>query len=248
MSPALANTCIYLHEIIHIVGAGSEGYKQHTGAGWASRRREGRSHLVGIWQQSGSTGDWPRVVNLWEMDGWDHWADLLELQYAGGAQPAALGRWWKAGLRFRSGGFDRILEPAPFSPTRQELIDGNVRGLACIQEIATVVAGTAEQYLEAVASRWVPAAARRGLVLAGAYRTAMRDTEAVLLWSLPTLRDYTRHLQDFRTAPETRAWSEAARAWRTDYRETLLVLSRWCATHPEWREAPPPRAGRRRRR
>ena len=135
-----------------------------------------------------------------------------------------------------------LLERAALSPV------AGVEAVACIQEIATVVAGTAEQYLEAVASRWVPAAARRGLVLAGAYRTAMRDTEAVLLWSLPTLRDYTRHLQDFRTAPETRAWSEAARAWRTDYRETLLVPSRWCVTHPEWREAPPPRAGRRRRR
>jgi hypothetical protein len=248
MSRRLANPNIYLHEIIHIVGAGSEGYKEHTGKGWAGRRREGRSHLVGLWQQSGSTGDWPRVVNLWEMAGWDHWADLLEVQYAGGEQPPALRRWWTAGLRYRSGGFDRILEPAPFSPTRQELIERNVRGHACIQEIATVAPGAVEQYLDAVATRWMPVAARRGLTLAGAYRTTMRDTEAVLLWSLPTLRDYTRHLSDFWRAAETREWAEAARAWRTDYRETLLVPSRWCVTHPEWREAGATAARRPRRR
>jgi hypothetical protein len=230
------NPNIYLHEIITIVGAGSEGYKRHTGAGWAARPREGRSGLVGIWQQSGSTGDWPRVVNLWEMNGWDHWADLLEHQYAGGEQPPALRRWWNEGLKYRSGGFDRILAPAPFSPTRQELIERNVRGHACIQEIATVEPGTVEQYLDAVANRWLPVAARRGLTLAGAYRTTMRDTEAVLLWSLPTLRDFTRHLADFWDGPETRAWAETARTWRTDYRETLLVPSRWCVTHPEWTE------------
>jgi hypothetical protein len=186
------------------------------------------------------------------MAGWSHWADLLELQYAGGEQPPELRRWWTRGLRFRSGGFDRILEPAPFSPSREELIRRNVRGHAFIQEIATVEPGTAEEYLDAVATRWVAIAARRGLTLAGAWYTAMRDTEAVLLWCLPTLRDYTRHLSDVRTAPEARAWAETARTWRTDYRETLLVPSRWCVMHPDWTEPPPARrparAGRRRRR
>jgi hypothetical protein len=168
------------------------------------------------------------------MAGWDHWGELLEMQYARGAQPPALRKWWEAGLKFRSGGFDRILEPAPFSPTRQELVERQVRGRAFIQEIATVTPGAVDQYLAAVASSWMPVAARRGLTLAGAWRTAMRDTEAVLLWALPTLRDYTRHLEDFWTAAETRAWAERARTWRVDYRETLLIPSRWCVMHPEW--------------
>src|SRR5690348_17201465 len=71
---AVANTRLYLHETIHIVGTGSEAYKRHTG----ERRPSGPSgSLVGTWQQSGSTGDWPRVVNLWEMSGWDGWAEIL---------------------------------------------------------------------------------------------------------------------------------------------------------------------------
>ncbi|TMB04298.1 MAG: hypothetical protein E6J70_04245 [Deltaproteobacteria bacterium] len=128
-----------------------------------------------------------------------------------------------------------MLEPALFCPTRQELIDRNVRGRACLQEIATVRPGAVEEYLAAVAARWLPVAERRGLSLIGAYRTAMRDTEAVILWSLPTFDALTRHLGDFWSAPETRDWAEAARAWRTDYRETLLVPSRWCVVHPGWR-------------
>jgi hypothetical protein len=116
-----------------------------------------------------------------------------------------------------------------------------VRGRAFIQEIATVTTGAADDYLEAVAREWIPVAARRGLTLAGAYRTAMRDTEVVLLWCLPTLADFTRHLRDLRSAPEARAWTERARAWRTDYRETLLIPSVWCVMHPEWREPAPRR-------
>ena len=110
----MANTNLYLHEIIHIVGTGSEAYKRHTG----ERRPSGPAGgLVGTWQQSGSAGDWPRVINLWEMAGWEGWAEILEYQYdpQRTGQPRALGRWWTEATKFRSGGFDRILEPAPGS-------------------------------------------------------------------------------------------------------------------------------------
>jgi hypothetical protein len=237
------NPKLYLHETIHIIGTGSEAYKRHTG----TRTPSGPAGvLIGTWQQSGSTGDWPRVVNLWEMDGWEGWGQILEHQYGGEGQPAALAQWWSEAARLRSGGFDRILEPAPYCPTRAELIRQNVRGRAFIQEIATVFPGAADAYLEGVEAHWVSVAARRGLTLAGAWRTAMRDTEAVLLWCLPRLGDYTRHLSDFASARETREWTAKARLWRTDYRETLLIPSLWCVMHPEWKEGAAERPARRR--
>lgn len=239
----MPNAHLYLHETIHIVGAGSEAYRRHTAARAASSRG---TPLVGTWEQSGSTGEWPRVVNLWEMRGWDHWADVLEYQYvAGSRRPAELQRWWTAALRFRSGGTDRLLEPAPFSPTCTELIDRGVRVRACLQEIATVAPGRAEAYLDAVARRWAPLAAQRGLALYGAWRTAMRDTEAVLLWGAADFATLTRLLGARATDPEARAWAEAARTWRLDHRETLLVANRWCVGHPGWKAPRRARAARR---
>lgn len=227
---------IYLHEIITVVGAGSEPYKAHTGEGWAERWSDGRAVLLGTWQQSGSTGDWPRVVNLWEMAGWDHWAEILAQQYgAGVGQPKGLKTWWNKALEYRSGGFDRILEPAGFSPSGREVVAAGVKGCACIQEIATVRSGQAAAYLDAVRRRWLPAAQKRGWSLTGAYQTAMRDTEVVLMWSLPTLRHFTDYLKDVGQAPDVTRWVERAREWRVDYRETLLIPSPWCVTHPAWR-------------
>jgi NIPSNAP protein len=241
----MGNACVYLHETIDIVGTGSEPYKAHTGK-LGTNRTDGGAPLVGTWQQSGSTGSWPTVVNLWEMRGWDHWAEILERQYtrASGQEPT-LKRWWTEATKFRSGGFDRILEPAPYSPTRADLIRRGVRGRAVLQEIATVKPGRAERYLDAVAARWRPAAAARGLTLVGAFRTAMRDTEAVLLWSLPDFATYTRHVATVARDRAVRRWTEYARTWRIDHRETLLVPSIWCVTHPDWRETP---AGARARR
>lgn len=239
----MANLNLYLHETIHILGTGSEAYKRHTG----ERRPMGPAGvLVGTWQQSGSTGAWPRVVNLWEMRGWDDWADILEYQYAGTAQPPRLRKWWAQAAEHRSGGFDRILEPMPWSPTRDELTARNVRGRASLQEIATVRPGAASAYLDAVAEEWMPAAERRGTVLIGAWRTAMRDTEAVLLWALPTLRAFTAELSARARDDDGRAWAERARTWRVDFRETLLVPSQWCVVHPAWRPLPERAASRRR--
>jgi hypothetical protein len=227
--------CIYLHEVISIVGAGSEPYKAHTGGDWAKRWSDGRALLVGTWQQSGSTGDWPRVVNLWEMAGWDHWAEILEQQYRGAGQPRGLKTWWNKALEYRSGGFDRILEPATFSPSCRDLVTAGVKGRACVQEIATVQSGQVDAYLDAVRRRWQPLAAKRGFSLLGAYRTTMRDTEAVLVWSLPTVRHFTDYLKDVGVARDLVRWADTAREWRTDYRETLLIPSQWCVTHPDWR-------------
>lgn len=243
----MPNACLYLHELIDIVGTGSEAYKAHTGR-LGTDRTDGGAPLVGTWQQSGSTGTWPVVVNLWEMQSWEHWAEILERQYtrASGQDPK-LATWWKEATTWRSGGFDRILEPAPWSPTRKEIVDAGIRGRACLQEIATVRSGTAEDYLEAVAKHWRKPAAKRGLTLLGAWRTAMRDTEAVLLWSLPDFAALTRHLCDVERSREGRHWHERARTWRTDYRETLLVPSVWCITHPDFDPTPAPSRRARRR-
>jgi hypothetical protein len=243
----MPNRCLYLHEVIDIVGTGSEPYKAHTG-GLGTGRTDGGAPLVGTWQQSGSTGAWPKVVTLWEMRGWDHWAEILARQYPrASGQQQKLSRWWTEATNYRSGGLDRILEPAPFSPTRAELVARGVRGMACLQEIATVKPGTADRYLDALASRWVDVAAGRGLTLLGAWRTSMRDTEAVVLWCLPSFADLTRHLGTLGADRTTRDWLERAREWRLDYRETLLVPSVWCVTHPDWREAAPRRRSAQRR-
>jgi len=232
--PRAANDRIYLHELITIVGTGSEAYKEHTGK-LAEGRGEGATPLVGTYQQCGSTGLWPIVVNLWEMASWGHWAASLEKQYTRtSGQEASLKKWWTEATTHRSGGFDRILAAAPFSPTRRELIERGVRGGAVIQDIVTVKPGKAPHYLDALATHWRAKAAKRGLELIGAYETTMRDTEALVMWCVPTFRAFTDYLADVGTARDARAWAAKARTWRTDYRETLLVPSVWCVTHPDW--------------
>jgi hypothetical protein len=108
--------------------------------------------------------------------------------------------------------------------------------VATLQEVATLRPGTAPEYLAAVARRQRPAMEHRGMVLTGAFRTAMRDTEVILHWNVPDYGNFTGYLRDVEQSRAEQAWRKLARRWRVDFRETLLVASPWCVQHDAWRE------------
>src|SRR5205085_6701029 len=66
------NDKIYIHEFIDIIGHNRARYMHHMTANWCPVGRAERNMLCfGVWATVGSTGPWPQVVNLWELDGWD---------------------------------------------------------------------------------------------------------------------------------------------------------------------------------
>ena len=76
---------------------------------------------------------------------------------------AHLGEWWARALQYRSGGRDRMLLPASWSPSLDELVDGGVRGVLFVQELSSVRAGTAGNYLDAMQREWRPVLDRLGV-------------------------------------------------------------------------------------
>ena len=67
---------LFLHEVIDIVGRGGRAYMEHTVGFDAAATTASGLVLVGTWEVVGTTGRWPQVVNLWEIDGWDGWTRL----------------------------------------------------------------------------------------------------------------------------------------------------------------------------
>ena len=66
------NSKVYIHELIDIIGANRARYMHHMTANWCPTAREERNmSCFGVWGTVGSTGRWPEVVNLWELEGWD---------------------------------------------------------------------------------------------------------------------------------------------------------------------------------
>lgn len=213
-------TRVYMHEFIHIIGAGAQPYMEMTKEWAAERKGRGANRLVGTWASVGATGNWPEVVNLWELT-LEDWYGMLDRSYVHRQANTHLGEWWARALQYRSGGRDRMLVPAPWSPSLDDLQARGVRGVLFVQELSTVRAGTAPEYLAAMEREWLPVLDRLGVAAVGAFEGLMTDTEVLALWAVRDLAVYRRYLECRLEDPAFTGWRRRAREWVTSWGETL---------------------------
>lgn len=220
------NDKVYIHEFIDIRGHGRAKYMQHMTANWSPiAQEERRQKCFGVFGTVGSTGRWPEVVNLWEEEGFPGLARNFahETQHPGMQDPS-LREWWGTATEFRRGGVDRILVPAPWSPTSDELVAAGVRGDFYAHELIGVEAGEAESFLEDVCARALPIHQRLGLTLVGAFHTAMADrSECILIWAIPDSSSWASFELAEYAETELAAWRAECRDRTRSWQRTLLV-------------------------
>jgi hypothetical protein len=220
------NEKVYIHEFVEIIGHNRANYMQHITANWSPNAQEDRQQLCfGVWAVLGSTGQWPQVVNMWEHDNWDGLATSFAIETAGtGAQDPKLAKWWAHAAEFRHGGFDRLMVPAPWMRSIDELCADGVKGACYAHELVKVRPGAATDLLELAREHAVPALGRYGWQLAGALTTAMvDDDEALLLWAIPDWSQWAAAEQAYTSDDEVRSWRTKARDVVTAWHRIVLV-------------------------
>lgn len=223
---------LYLHETIDIIGDGQQAYLDTVGERARHSQGQGISRLVGTWKVIGSTNRWPRVVNLWEMDSWSHWAEALERQFFPAKKDPSLAPWWTAATRWRSGGYDRILEPTAYSPSLAQLRKLGLRAWVSVQTIVRLAPGKRKAYLAAVGSILHPLFQARGLTLMGAYTVLMRSDEALVLWAAPDFRSLCDLYACRNEDAELQEWTDRVAPMRREIEMLWLVPSTDCFFYP----------------
>jgi hypothetical protein len=219
------NDKIYIHEQIEIRGHNRAKYMHHMTANWVPVAMAERNQLCfGVWGTVGSTGRWPEVINVWELDGWDGLAANFAHEFSRATlQDPSLERWWAQAAKFRRGGFDRILVPAPWTAPITTLIERGVRGDVFAHEIVNVAPGAAGDYLDALHDAGRAAVESFGFTLTGAFKTAMwQDTQCIVIWAIPdwsTWAAYEGAQDDERLAD----WRGAQHDLDVDCMRTLMV-------------------------
>lgn len=220
------NAKIYIHEFIDIIGHNRARYMHHMTANWCPVARAERNQFCfGVWATVGSTGTWPEVVNLWELEGWDGLVGNFEREFTGGGtQDPSLTEWWAAAADLRRGGVDRIVVPAPWSPTIGDLCAAGLRGEVYAHEVVSMAPGAAGDYLETVGQYAVDAYAEFGIALVGAFATAMRsEGEVILIWAIPTWTHWAAFEQASMRRDGLPSWKHAVRDFGAVTQRTLLV-------------------------
>jgi len=219
---------VYIHELIDIVGHNRARYQHHMTANWVPVAIEERDQrCYGVWSTIGSTGRWPEVVNMWELDGWDGLVHNFEVETSGGRdQDPSLREWWAVAASLRRGGRDRILVPDAHSRPIDQLCAEGVRGALYCHEIVQVPPGRAGELLAAVRGQGQEAYEGEGLELVGAFRTALRaDDECILLWACPSWKAWGDFEQAWYADGELGGWSKALVDLGAAWQRTVLVDS-----------------------
>jgi hypothetical protein len=225
------NDKVYIHEFVDIIGPNRANYMHHMTANFSPAAQEDRGQrCYGVWGVVGSTRQWPQVVNIWEEDGLAGLASSFrhELNHAG-LQDPKLAKWWAQAAQFRSGGFDRILAPAPWTRTITELCADRVSGETYAHEHISVPPGQASAFLDVVRRDGLPLLSRFGWELAGAWETLMIDeSECFLLWAIPTWEQWAEVESIWRSHPDLSTWRTRLLAETTSFSRFLLVDSPLC--------------------
>jgi hypothetical protein len=225
------NDRAYIHEFIDIVANNRANYMHHMTANWSPNAQEDRGQLCfGVWGVLGSTGAWPQVCNIWEEPGLDGLAASFGAEAVGGGlQDPKLERWWNVAAEFRRGGFDRILLPAPWMPTISESLAAGRRATVFAHELLRCRPGSAPELLEMAGDQAAAAYRPFDWELVGAWTTAMRDDdEVVLLWALPDWAAWATAEAAQRTDDMLVSWRAAARATVVDWHRILLAAAPLC--------------------
>jgi hypothetical protein len=220
------STKVYIHELIEIIGPNRAKYMHHMTANWCPIARAERNQLCyGVWGTVGSTGRWPEVVNMWEFEGWEGLAANLnhELSHPTMQDPS-LSEWWQTAASFRSGGFDRIVEAAPWCRSIDELVAAGAGGTFYAHELITVGSGMSGDLLDMFSEVGGPAAEALGVGLLGGFRVAMADdTEAVVIWTFPDWSTWIDYEQAWTPKGAMAEWRDRLISLGARFRRTLMI-------------------------
>jgi len=220
------NDKVYIHEFIDIIGHNRARYMHHMTANWSPIAQEERHQLCyGVWGIVGTTRGWPEVLNLWEEDGFDGLAASFRHEFNHPSlQDPKLAKWWAEASNYRRSGIDRVLVPAPWTRTIEELCADGVRGEVYAHEQFEVPQGTAGDFLERITDEALVLYEEHEWVLAGAWETAMRnESECFVLWAIPTWEHWASLEHAERADTPLRRWKRDSYERTTSARRFLVV-------------------------
>jgi hypothetical protein len=216
---------VYIHERIDIDGGARGKMIELVRSRWAPHlERQHGVRLFGAWATVGSTATWPEVRLHWEMDDWAQFARAQEGQHPMEERDVYLTELWNQALDYRKHGHAALLRATAFSPDCAAVQkQGLLKGEVILHEDIRTLPGRMSAYHDALQSRYLPLAKKRGIRLLGAYSHALLPNTGLNLWALKGWDHWQELMEGEAKDRELRAWTEGQREWLEDSDAFLVV-------------------------
>jgi hypothetical protein len=205
------NPYVYLHEIVRTVPGREEPYTASVlGVRFdPTRHVPGRKVHDALTQlrSAETSGQWPCAVNVWE-NTWEGLTGSLKRQFQDTERDVNMEDWWNRNLHLRRGGYDRVLVPAPWSPAAGQLRERKIRCDVVLHEVVWLPLGEPRRYLGEFEQHVLPAAARYGVEIIGAFTVAMRPGQVLTLLGAPEWSQLGRFMRAMAEDADLIAWKK----------------------------------------
>ncbi|HEV3123680.1 MAG TPA: hypothetical protein VG266_03800 [Candidatus Dormibacteraeota bacterium] len=211
---------VHLHETIDVVTGKLADYISAIETVLMPLCDERKLRLSGFFQTAGSSGRWPEMIALWELDIDDHLAQRRTI----GSHPG-MREWMIRGAQLRRGGFDRMLLSHSFSPRPPVRPEFKAPGSVYLEQIFEVRPGATARFLEVAETTLLPRSHEAELAIEGFWRSEFQPLEHVALWSMPDWDAYGRLLGRRDPRDEASNLPGLDAAWETliGLRERILI-------------------------
>lgn len=187
-------------------------------AGPAITERGVRS--LGAFATAGATGHWNEVFVYWEMDGWQHYADVMKSLPGPGSLCDLADPDWS----LRTGGFSNTMAPSVHCPTLAQLLEAEVSGTVFLHEYIRPIPGKREEYIEHYVDNYLEATRKAGRELVGIWELKKSANDVLILLAL---RDWDAQAHAVGVRPDAYAekpWRTSAPQVREDYDLRMLEI------------------------
>lgn len=153
---------------------------------------------------------------LWEID---DWATLDRIQEFHEKDPW-MEIWKMESVLYRTDWVRRVLEPAPFSPTLEEIKEDNkYRAMMYLYSLSRILPGKVTDYMSSIETEMIPMAEAWGRTLVGCYKTVAGhadSNEVIEIWATGNTNAEYGAIRDVaQKDPSLKRWEVKVGEWRS---------------------------------
>lgn len=216
---------LYLHEKTRLRSGTTDRYAEEFADHYQALMERLGARLYGIWEDSEINGHWPEVTTLWEIDSYQHLAQIGAARHRDPETRRQYSQWRTLLGELDATGEGRLTYGNPGIKSVEEHRADGLSTTVVIEEIMTSKPGAQARYVQELEYLYVPWSEETGKKWLGSFTTVFRNNEVIHFWALDGGWDaFGKYWPSWGEVPDPRirAWMNVAPALRDGWEDSFL--------------------------
>lgn len=216
---------LFLHETTHIRAGTTDRYVAEFSGHYQPQMERLGARLYGMWEGSPLNSNWPEITTIWEIDSYQHFAQIGAARHREPADRKAFEQWMSFQGELGATGEGRLVHGHNGIKSVEDHRADGFSTTVMIQEIMQTKPGRQEAYVEQLEYLYVDWSERTGKKWFGSFTTVFRYDEVIHYWAVDGGWDgFGKYFPSWGAKPDPaiKSWMNVAPALRDGWDDSFL--------------------------